>query len=443
MTESRCRICLIEDDEILGEALIERLEIEGYACDWFRFAREAQRALGERHYSVVLSDIRLPDMSGQVLFEQLLAAGQRLPPFVFITGHSAIDDAVRLLQLGAEDYLTKPFEVAQLLVKLRRLCERQQPPPRAGGALGMSGAMRDIEAMLPRLAASGGTVLITGESGVGKQEGARALHRARDPEGRCPFVPVNCGAITESLMQAELFGHDKGAFTGATRERRGLFERAHGGTLFFDEIGEMPRAIQDRAIVRVGGEKPIALDVTFICATHQALHAMVERGEFREDLYYRIHVIHLHIPPLRERKADILWLAERFLDAHAGAAPAPRRRLHPLGERALTDYPWPGNARELRHCLERACILSNNATLTVSDLFGEKPPAAGAAATPETLAEYLRECERRYIEQALRAGGWRIAETAASLGISRKNLWEKMKKLGIQAPSAHDADRPA
>jgi DNA-binding NtrC family response regulator len=440
MTAPACHICLIEDDEILGEALGERLALEGYACDWYRTGHAALRALTDRQYDVVLSDIRLPDLSGQALFEQLLAEGRRLPPFVFITGHGAIDDAVRLLKLGAEDYLTKPFEVAQLLVKLRRICQRQPPLVSGGGALGISSAMRDIEAMLPRLAASSGTVLITGESGVGKEVVTRALHSARDPQDRRPFVPVNCGAITESLMEAELFGHEKGAFTGALRERRGLFEQAHGGTLFFDEIGEMPlamqvkllRAIQDRAIVRVGGEKSIALNIALVCATHQDLRAMVERGEFREDLYYRIHVIHLHVPPLRERKEDILWLADQFLDKLGGPPPAPRRRLHPLAERALADYPWPGNVRELRHSLERACILSSNATLTVSDLFGEQPPTAGDVATPETLAEYLCACERRYIGQALSANDWHIAETAASLGITRKNLWEKMKKLGIQ-----------
>jgi len=440
MTAHACRICLIEDDEILGEALTERFELEGYGCDWFRTGREALQALADKHYGVVLSDIRLPDLNGQQLFEQLLAEGRRLPPFVFITGHGAIDDAVRLLKLGAEDYLTKPFEVAQLLEKLRRICQRQQPAARAGGALGISTAMRDIETMLPRLAASSGTVLITGESGVGKEEVARALHRARDPQGRRPFVPVNCGAITESLMEAELFGHEKGAFTGALRERHGLFEQAHGGTLFFDEIGEMSlamqvkllRAIQDRAIVRVGGEKTIALDIALVCATHQDLRKMVEQGEFREDLYYRIHVIHLHIPPLRERKEDILWLADRFLDLLSGPPPAPRRQLHPLAERALTDYPWPGNVRELRHCLERACILSGNAVLTVADLFDEQPPTASETSTPETLTVYLRACEQRYIERALAINDWHIAETAASLGITRKNLWEKMKKLGIQ-----------
>jgi DNA-binding NtrC family response regulator len=239
-------------------------------------------------------------------------------------------------------------------------------------------------------------------------------------------------------MEAELFGHEKGAFTGAIRERHGLFEQAHGGTLFLDEIGEMPaamqvkllRAIQDRTIVRVGGEKPMPVEIALVCATHQDLRAMVERGEFREDLYYRIHVIHLHVPPLRERKEDILWLAERFLDQLSGPPPAPRRRLHPLGGRALTDYPWPGNVRELRHCLERASILSSDTTLTVADLF-DIPPAATGAADTGTLADYLRACERRYIERALTAHGGRIADTAQTLGISRKNLWEKMRKLGI------------
>jgi len=433
------RIGLIEDDPIIGEALSERLEFEGFACDWFRDGKSARRGLGQRRYSVVVSDIKLPDISGEQLFSDLLDGGQRQAPFIFITGYGAIDQAVRLLKLGAHDYVTKPFNVAELISKIRGLCERQQPAVGAGALLGISTGMRQIEALLPRLAASRSTVLVSGESGAGKEEVARALHRAGDADGKTAFVAVNCGAIPENLIESELFGHEKGAFTGADRERRGVFEQADGGTLFLDEIGEMPpsmqvkllRAIQDRAVVRVGGASPRKVDIRLICATHHDLKAMVEQGRFREDLYYRIHVIHLHVPPLRERQEDILWLAARFLDAMANRNGG-RRSLTAEAERALTSYPWPGNVRELQHCLERACVLSLNSTLNVESLFGADGPSAPGSDVPrQALSEYLQECERTYIRHALAECEGRIADTAALLGISRKNLWEKMRKLGM------------
>jgi len=433
------RIGLIEDDPIIGEALSERLEFEGFACDWYRDGKSARRGLGQRRYSVVVSDINLPDVSGEQLFSALLDGGQRQAPFIFITGYGAIDQAVRLLKLGAHDYVTKPFNVAELMGKIRGLCERQQPVVGAGALLGISTGMRQIESLLPRLAASRSAVLISGESGAGKEEVARALHRTGDADGTTPFVAVNCGAIPENLIESELFGHEKGAFTGADRERRGVFEQADGGTLFLDEIGEMPpsmqvkllRAIQDRAVVRVGGASPRKLDIRLICATHHDLKTMVEQGGFREDLYYRIHVIHLHVPPLRERQEDILWLAARFLDTMA-RRDGRHRTLTPEAERTLTRYPWPGNVRELQHCLERACVLSLNPSLNVESLFGADgaSPAEGDAPR-QALSEHLQECERAYIRRALAECEGRIADTATLLGISRKNLWEKMRKLGM------------
>jgi DNA-binding NtrC family response regulator len=431
------RIALIEDDPIIGEALSDRLEFEGFACDRYRDGTSARRGLGQRRYSVVVSDINLPDISGEQLFCDLLAASQPLPPFIFITGYGAIDQAVRLLKLGAQDYVTKPFNVGELIAKIRNLCERQQPVADAAAQLGISTGMRQIESLLPRLAASRSAVLISGESGAGKEQVARALHRAGDPGGKTRFVAVNCGAIPENLIESELFGHDKGAFTGADRDRQGVFEQADGGTLFLDEIGEMPpsmqvkllRAIQDRAVVRVGGATPRKVDIRLVCATHHDLKAMVEQGRFREDLYYRIHVIHLHVPPLRERQEDILWLAARFLDERAARGEV-RRTLGAEAERALTRYPWPGNVRELQHCLERASVLSLAPLLNVESLFGAGgPPAVPGDALRQPLSDHLQDCERAYIRRALTECGGRIADTAALLGISRKNLWEKMRKL--------------
>jgi transcriptional regulator with PAS, ATPase and Fis domain len=289
---------------------------------------------------------------------------------------------------------------------------------------------------LPRIAASPASVLITGESGVGKERIARSLHRLG--RGSRPFVAVNCAALTESLLEAELFGFEKGAFTGATRDKKGVFELAHGGTLFLDEIGETPaamqvkllRAIQERQIVRVGGEKPIPVDVRIITATNQDLRSLVERGVFRDDLYYRINVVQLRVPPLRERREDIPWLAEQFLEEYSDDHPGTRKMLSPAAVRALLDYPWPGNVRELRHTLERALLLTDGPVLAPDDLF-ETPPRRCDA--PEcSLGDYLAECERAYIRRGLTACGWQIQETARLLGISRKSLWMKMKKLDIK-----------
>jgi DNA-binding NtrC family response regulator len=432
------RICLIEDDTIMGEALVERLDMEGYACDWFQRGREALAGLLRKRYQLAISDIRLPDISGEDLFSELQKSGQTLPPFLFITGHGAIDQAVRLLKLGAEDYLTKPLDVPLLLEKVSLLSSRATPATTGAPQLGISSAMRRIEAMLPRIAGQARSVLITGESGVGKEVVARALHIQADPTGSQPFVAVNCGAVSESLMEDELFGHEKGAFTGAIKERKGCFEQAAGGTLFLDEIGDMSlgmqvkllRAIQERLIVRVGGQRVIPIDIRLICATHRDLRAMVEAGSFREDLYYRIHVVQIDIPPLRERKEDILWLAGRLMENFRQDGPPPR--LHPAAEQALLERPWNGNVRELGHCLDRARIMGNAEVITVDMLCGKF--AEEGAAAPDvspTLGSYLADSERRYIQQALARHGGRIADTAGELGISRKNLWEKMRKLEI------------
>ncbi len=423
----------------MGEALSDRFELEDYHCDWFQTGQAAISAWGKKHYDVVICDIQLPDINGEDLFKQLKASEVTLPHFIFTTGYGTIDRAVRLLKLGAQDYLTKPLDIHALLKSVQMLCLRSLSQVTRETTLGISGAMRNIETLLPRIAKTPTSVLITGESGVGKERLARALRSQYDAEQKMPFITVNCGALTESLLEAELFGYAKGAFTGALREKRGLFELANGGTLFLDEVGEMSaamqvkllRAIQERQIVRVGAEVPIQVDIRLICATHQDLKQMVEAGKFREDLYYRIHVIHLHIPPLRERKEDILWLAGNLL-ADWNAANTDSRSLMRSAEQALLNYPWPGNIRELKHCLERACILSQQTELSAELLFDDAPSRPETfTESLESLSEYIQACERKYIGNCLRVNEGRINDTATALGISRKNLWEKMKKLGV------------
>ncbi len=440
---ARLHICLIEDDPIMGESLCDRLELEGFSFDWCKTAGAALDKIASRSYGVVVSDIRLPDFSGEELFRRVIERERFVPPWIFITAFGSIDRAVALLKLGAADYVTKPFDLDELIAKLSaagRVPWRQQAGSQAAPLLGVSQAMRQVEAMLPRLAQQASTLLVTGESGVGKEVVARLIHGS-DPRTReRPFVAVNCGGLPETLLEAELFGHERGAFTGAVRLRRGVFEQSNGGTLFLDEIGDMPpsmqvkllRALQDRRITRIGGEEQISIDVRVICATHRDMRKLVEQGTFREDLYYRIHVINLRVPPLRERPEDIMWHAYQFLAEQMARRPAERKFLSRGAERALTSYPWPGNIRELRHCIERAWILTEGENLEAEALFEEASLRhISSHQAGEGLSDYLQACERMYVLRALERNNSQIGATAADLGISRKNLWEKMRKLKI------------
>lgn len=430
-------ICLVEDDPIMGESLADRFRLEGFAVTWLRDAETARAAILQDGFSLVICDIRLPGLSGEQLYEELRERLASLPPFLFITGYADLERAVHLLKLGASDYIAKPFDIERLLERVQEICRGRCQPADGAPALGVSVAMRRIEALLDRLGPLGDTVLITGETGVGKEVVARRLHEV---SRRGPFVPVNCAALAESLAEAELFGHEKGAFTGALRTHTGVFERASGGTLFLDEIGDMPlalqakllRVLQDRAVVRVGGERPVPVDVRVVCATHQDLERMVAEGSFRPDLYYRVNVVSVHIPPLRERPDDIEWLAERVLDATARRRGGPRLRLSPDARRALLEAAWPGNVRQLLHTLERASIFVDGEVLTSAHLRGREALAeTPSAAEPPTLDHYLGACERDYIARALGENDGRIEATARRLGISRKSLWERMRRLGL------------
>ena len=430
------KICLIEDDEIMGESLSDRFSLEGFSFDWHRDGRGACAALRSQNYALVISDIRLPDITGDALYEQLRAEHLSLPPFIFITGHADIDTAVRLLKTGAHDYITKPFDLDALIEKIKVVIASNSSLGSA--ALGQSPAMRQIESMLHRLATSDASVLITGETGVGKERVAKALHQL---SGRnSPFIAVNCGALTESLLEAELFGYEKGAFTGAARTKKGVFEQADGGMLFLDEIGDMPstmqvkllRVLQERHVVRVGGEEQLKVNIRLVCATHQSLQERVASGAFREDLYYRINVVELRIPPLRERPDDILPVARYLLTEINGSQGKAPPNLTPSAEHALKSYPWPGNIRELKNALERATLMSDGRTISHDILFDRPAPQLGPMQDiVSSLRDYLFDCERDFIVRALDSHKWQIQACADSLGISRKNLWEKMRKMGI------------
>jgi DNA-binding NtrC family response regulator len=438
--ETRPKLCLIEDDEIMGESLAERFRLEGFEVDWCRSAAEATRALEAGRYAVVVSDIRLPDRNGGELFLDLTARLPMLPPFLFMTAFGTIDRAVELLKAGAADYVTKPFDIDVLVDKVCGLAQGYGAKACDAEALGISPVMRRIAETLPRLARHGTTLLITGESGVGKEHVAKLFHCLAAGQS-APFIAVNCAAIPEPLMEAELFGHEKGAFTGAVKAKRGLVEQADGGTLFLDEIGEMPlsmqakllRVLQEHRLSRLGGEALVTVDFKLVCATHRDLKALVESGEFREDLYYRIHVIQLRIPPLRERTDDIRWLVRHFVEEFNRAHPQERRRLDPRTEQTLLAYGWPGNVRELKHAVERACVLSPGPLLGAEAFLGEGLESGDHADhVSQSLADYLMACECDYLRVALDRHSWHMTNTAEALGITRKTLWEKMRRLGIQ-----------
>lgn len=434
------KICLIEDDELMGESLCYRFALEGFAVDWHHNGNDALAALRHTDYALVVSDIRLPDTTGDALFNQLLDEGHRLPPFIFITGHGEVNNAVDLLKKGAHDYITKPFDLDDLIDKISNVI---LPDASALGiGLGQSPAMQQLQAMLQRLARSPASVLITGESGVGKERVARALHELSGQNK--PFIAVNCGSLTESLLEAELFGYEKGAFTGAVRTKKGVFEQADGGTLFLDEIGDTPpamqvrllRALQERCITRVGGETLIPVNIRLICATHKILQESVVSGAFREDLYYRINVVELRIPPLRERPEDVLPLAHTLLAEIAATTGRSPPGFTAAAEHALKTYPWPGNIRELKNSLERACLMCDGRLISHDILFERPAPALGAQQDlANSLRDYLCQCERDFIVRKLVEFDWQIQVCADSLGISRKNLWERMRRLGVDKGS--------
>jgi len=420
------RICLIEDDPIMGESLADRFLLEGFALDWFKRGAPALQALREQAYDAVISDVRLPDLSGEEVFLQAGGADAALPPFLFITAYASVDRAVEMLKRGARDYVTKPFDIGELVGKVRQLVgpAAAAAPAAAAGVLGASPAMRALEAQAPRIAARAPTVLITGESGSGKEVLARHLHALAHPQRAAPFVAVNCGAIPEPMIEAALFGHERGAYTGAERARKGHFEQAEGGTLFLDEIAELGPPLQDRRVQRLGAESSVAVDLRVICATHRDLRAQVAAGAFREDLFYRINVVQLALPPLRERPEDVLWLAQRFLIEQARRLGEAPRSLTPDARAALLAHRWPGNVRELRNRIERACVLSSQAVLSAADLFDGTATRAPAGELP-TLEAFMAEAERSY--------HGRVGAAAAALGISRKTLWEKSKRYGLRA----------
>ena len=443
---------LVVDDERHQRDILQMiLDAEGYETVSARNARHALQELREQPFDAVLTDLKMPDMNGIALLTELLKVQPGLC-VILMTAHGSIDTAVEAMRRGAFDYLTKPLEKDELLVVLgkaiersdlvrenRMLHEQLQDRFRIDSIVGSHGSMQDVFRVVQKVAASNSTVLIYGESGTGKELVARALHQGSDRRGR-PFYAVNVAALPESILEAELFGHEKGAFTGADVRRIGLFEQASGSTLFLDEVGDLKkdlqakllRTLQEREVVRVGGTDRVKIDVRIVAATNQDLEDAVRDGRFREDLYYRLNVIPIALPPLRERPTDIPLLVEHFLKKY-GDPKAPRDVSREALE-ILASYEWPGNVRQLESVIERAILLSEGLVIQPEDLPAavrervSAPRGQLGLEIPETGID-LEQVERSLILKALEKTEGNVSRAARLLGLSRRTLQYRLEKI--------------
>lgn len=429
------KILIIEDDAILGGAMLNRLRLEGFCVSWAKTCGEAITALRKTAHDFILADIRLPDGSGEEMYRQAMPfLGDT--PIVFATAYADIEQAVRLVQAGANDYLTKPYDVESLVERIREIISTNQESARDEQGIesfDLSEATSPMAADIRRLARRDLPVLFRGETGTGKEVAARYLHHHSASASK-PFVAVNCGAIPQELVESQFFGHERGAFTGAASEHIGYFEEAAQGTLFLDEIGELDlrlqvtllRVLQDRKFRRVGGNRDLPFQGRIVAATNANLNAAIETGHFREDLYYRIAVVELTIPPLRDRLDEVIPLATRFAKrAAARFDTSTEVEFTPSAVESLLAHSWPGNIRELLNRVERAVALTDTNTLDVTDLFPEKRLDVSA---PQTLTDARLQAELQQIEAALAQSGGRIGEAAKRLGISRTTLWKRRKQ---------------
>jgi DNA-binding NtrC family response regulator len=444
------RVLLIEDEQILRVSLAKELGKAGHAVEAHERPAAALNALAHGEYDVVVADIQLPGMDGFQLMEEAKLAGKS-PPVIFMTAFATVRDAVRAMRLGAFDYLTKPFDVGELLVLLSRIhtlralrdenaaLKRRLVAMDRDDELGSAPTVRRLLDDLPLVAASDETVLITGETGTGKEHLARLIH-VRSRRAEAPFVNVSCAALNAELIESELFGHEKGAFTGAHTRRIGRFEAANGGTLLLDDIDDVPigiqvkllHVLQDAVIERVGAGKTIHVDVRVIAATKADLGQNVEAGRFRQDLFYRINVLPMRLPPLRERVEDIPMLVERLLRRHSQGRPV---AVTKDALDVLQGYAWPGNIRELENLLKRLLALVPSGSIGVDDLPEHIRHAVPRSAPPEGSGRYdevIHRVERELLLEALRHANGNLTRAAQDLGLAPSTFRDKMSKLGLQ-----------
>jgi len=445
----KANILIVDDEDIQREMLGGYLEKKGYDVKLASSGSMALTIIDTGHVNILITDQKMPEMSGIELAAKVHEEHPNISVLI-MTAFGSVDDAVQAMKKGVEDYLTKPINLEELELNLDRILEKQElvrenrwlkeqvrKAPDIKGIVYMSEEMEGVMSRVVRAAESHATVIITGESGTGKELVARAIHELSDRKEK-PFVTVNCSAVPENLIESELFGHEKGAFTGADRLRIGRFEQAEGGTMFLDEIGEIPiqvqvkllRVLQERSFERVGGNETISVDVRIITATNRNLNDEVEQGTFRQDLFYRLNVIGIELPPLRDRKSDIPVLVEYFIKLYAKNHAKTIDSLTPEALDCLIKYPFPGNVRELGNIIEQAVVLSRGDSITVRDLPLMVCTGVEKTAGNLSLEEKVAELEKTSLRKALRETGGNKSAAARSLGISERKIRYMLKKHG-------------
>jgi len=443
------RILIVDDEPVVRDSLGKWMKEEGFAVKTAGSAQEALTDFRPQSWDVALLDIKMPGIDGIELQQRLHEADPDLI-IIVMTGYASVETAVQALKQGAYDYICKPFEPDELVHTINNALEHrrakkevvqlrehlQEAFPRTP-IISQSEAMKRVNGLIEMVAPTDTTVLITGESGSGKEVVARAIHDA-SPRRLMPFMAIHCGALTETLLESELFGHERGAFTGAQARRKGKFEAADGGTVFLDEIGDISlktqtdllRVLQEKEIVRIGSTTPTKVDFRCIAATNRNLEAMVKEGTFRFDLFYRLNILRIHIPPLRDRREDIPLLADVFIKKHATAMNKPLARIAPEAMSLLLNYEWPGNVRELENAIERALVISKGPEITLSDFPMQlKAPQAASGRRLEDVA-------RAHIERVLEECGWNLTRAAEVLAIDRSTLYSKIKAYGLKRQTA-------
>ncbi len=456
------RIALIEDDDTMREGMAHVLQRDGHEIETFSNGSDAIDACQVREFDLIISDYRMRPMDGLQVFQALQTMEQH-PDFILITAYGTIEMAVEAMKQGMSDYITKPFSLEEFRVRIEKILARRaivQEKERLdeenaylreqidgqynfGEIVGESPQIKEIFRQIQKVAPTDSSVLIIGESGTGKELVARAIHHVSQRAGG-PFIKVNCGALVESLLESELFGHEKGAFTGATRQRRGKFELAHKGSIFLDEIGDISpamqikllRVLQEHEFDRVGGEQTVQVDVRVIAATNQDLMTKVEESTFREDLYYRLNVIPIELPPLRERREDIALLVKHFVEKKARELSRPIPVILPEAMEALMQYNWPGNVRELENVLERALVLCDENTVGLNDLpvLTAGPIRINGIRLPSEnlpLDQVLEHMEEQLIRRALERTNGVKTQAARLLGIKTSALYYKLEKYEL------------
>ena len=439
------KILIIDDEKNIREGLATALEMDGYNTVVAENGEKGLECVNKGDIDLVITDLRMPGISGEEVLQKITSEIPGLPVIV-LTGHGSIDSAVSAMHSGAYDFLTKPLNLEHLSLVVKRalknrelqrqnkqLQEEISKSKPFESIIGKSAEMQKIYQMIQKVAGSKASVLITGESGVGKELVAHAIHNL-SPRKNNPLVIVNCSALSESLLESELFGHEKGAFTGAAARKRGRFELANGGTIFLDEIGEINqsiqvkilRVLQDKRFERVGGEETLEVDVRVIAATNRDLEEEIKKGNFREDLFYRLNVVHIHVPPLRDRKDDIPLLINEFMQEFAKENGKDIKNIDNHARAALYKYSWPGNIRQLKNCMESAVVMCSSDTITLNDLPPTIKSESSANSMQIPFGVTLEEAEKIIIQQTLAQNQGNKSKTAEVLGIGRKTLHRKL-----------------